>query len=160
MFNFKFGPRSLRELEGVHPSIAAVCHRALEITKQDFAVHDGLRTRDEQREMLASGASTTMDSKHLTGDAVDLVPYINGKLRWEWQPIFTVAAAVRQAAKEIGVKLRWGSAWDLNFTDTAEDPEIIQDQYAERFKERQKALPPEKRKKLFLDGPHFERILG
>jgi len=69
--SFKFGEKSLIELKGVHPELFAVVNRALELTVQDFAVHDGLRTLDEQKKLVASGASQTMDSRHLTGHAVD-----------------------------------------------------------------------------------------
>lgn len=150
MTKFRFGERSLRELEGVHPGLAAVVHRALELTEQDFAVHDGLRTREEQQALLLAGASETLDSKHLTGNAIDLVPVVNGKLRWEWVPIFAVAKAVRQAAKELNLKIRWGAAWDVNFTNTLDTPEAVSEAYAARRKAAGK--------KVFLDGPHYELI--
>jgi peptidoglycan LD-endopeptidase CwlK len=150
MPNFKFGDRSIRELEGVNQKLVAVVHRALELTEQDFAVNDGLRTREEQEALVASGASQTMDSKHLIGNAVDLVPVIAGKLRWEWEPIYTIAYAVRRAAQELKVPLRWGCAWDINFTDSASDPETVKEGYVAR---RQASG-----KKPFLDGPHFELI--
>lgn len=150
MPKFQFGERSLRELEGVHPELVAMVHRALELTEQDFAVHDGLRTREEQQALLLAGASETLDSKHLTGNAVDLVPVVNGKLRWEWVPIFAVAKAVRQAAKELNLKIRWGAAWDVNFTNTLDTPEAVSEAYAARRKAAGK--------KPFLDGPHFELI--
>lgn len=147
---FKFGERSLREMEGVHPHLVAMVHRALELTEQDFAVHDGLRTREEQQALLLAGASQTLDSKHLTGDAVDLVPVVNGKLRWEWEPIYTVAKAVRQAARDLDLKVRWGAAWDITFTHTLDTPEAVAEAYAARRKAAGK--------KVFLDGPHYELI--
>lgn len=149
---FKFGERSLRELEGVNEELVALVHRALELSTQDFAVHDGLRTREEQEQLLIAGATQTLDSKHLTGDAVDLVPIINGKLRWEWEPIYTIAKAVREAAKELNLKIRWGAAWDMNFTNTLDTPEAVSEAYAARRKAAGK--------KPFLDGPHFERFIG
>ena len=159
MPKFTFGQKSLRELEGVHPELVAIVHRALELTDQDFAVHDGLRTRAEQEQLLISGASQTLESKHLTGDAVDLVPVINGKLRWEWEPIYSVAKAVRQAARELDIKIRWGAAWDVNYTNTLDTPEAVSQGYVARWKSRMELLDPSNRKKLFLDGPHFERMI-
>ena len=94
MSNFTLGANSLKELNGVHPDLVAVVRRALELSAQDFAVHDGIRTPAEQKQLVASGASQTLDSRHLTGHAVDLVPYINGKLRWEWPPIYIIAEAI------------------------------------------------------------------
>lgn len=148
MSDFKFGEKSLKELTGVHPDLVAVVKRALELTVQDFSVHDGIRTLEEQKKLVASGASQTMDSRHLTGHAVDLVPYINGKLRWEWEPIYKIADAVRIAANELGTPIRWGGAWDVSFTDTSDSPEDLVIDYVAR---RKKAG-----KKAFIDGPHFE----
>lgn len=98
--------------------------------------------------MVASGASKTMDSRHLTGHAVDLVPYINGKLRWEWVPIYRIADAVRIAAIELGTPIRWGGAWDITFTENPDSPEDLVIDYVAR---RKKAG-----KEAFIDGPHFE----
>lgn len=148
MSNFKLSEKSLKELNGVHTDLVAVVKRALELSVQDFAVHDGIRTLEEQKKMVASGASQTLDSRHITGHAVDLVPYVNGKLRWEWEPIYRIADAVRIAAKELGTPIRWGGAWDISFTETTESPEDLVSGYVAR---RRKAG-----KKVFVDGPHFE----
>jgi peptidoglycan L-alanyl-D-glutamate endopeptidase CwlK len=147
---FQFGQSSLRELEGVDDRLAAVVHRALELTEQDFSVHDGLRTFEEQQALVISGASHTLESKHLKGHAVDLVPYVNGKLRWEWEPIYSIARAMRQAAQELNVPIRWGAAWDVRFNETDKDPKEIANDYAER---RRLAG-----RKPFLDGPHYELV--
>lgn len=77
--------------------------------------------REEQKALVASGASQTLNSMHRPqadgfGHAVDLVPYINGKLRWEWPAIYPIAAAVWQASRELGVPIRWGGAW-INMVD-------------------------------------------
>jgi peptidoglycan LD-endopeptidase CwlK len=148
MSQFILGEKSLKELAGVHPDLVAVVKRAIEITVQDFSVHDGIRTLEEQRRLVASGASQTLESRHITGHAVDLVPYINGKLRWEWDPIHNIADAVRTVAKELGIPIRWGGAWDRPFTETNDLPEDMVADYSAR---RRRAG-----KKAFLDGPHFE----
>lgn len=148
MSQFKLGEKSLKELNGVHPDLIAVVKRAIELTVQDFAIHDGIRTLAEQQQLVQAGASQTLDSRHITGHAVDLVPYINGKLRWEWEPIYKIADAVRMAAKELGTPIRWGGAWDVTLTDTDESPEdLVLDYTAQRKKVGKKA---------FIDGPHFE----
>lgn len=146
--SFILGERSLNELEGVHADLTSVVKRAIELTVQDFSVHDGIRTLEEQKKMLESGASQTLESRHLTGHAVDLVPYINGKLRWEWGPIYKIAEAVRAAARELEVPLRWGGAWDIDFTASEDLTEDLVVDYAARRKRAGK--------KAFLDGPHFE----
>ncbi len=148
MSTFKLGEKSRQELQGVHADLVAVVKRALELTVQDFAVHDGSRTLAEQKKLVAAGASQTLDSRHLDGCAVDLVPVINGKLRWEWEPIYKIADAVRIAAKELNTPLRWGGAWDVAFTESEAHPRDLVADYSAR---RKKAG-----KRAFLDGPHFE----
>jgi len=59
-----------------------------------------------------------------------------------------IADAVRTAAKELNIPLRWEGAWDVAFTDSDDRPEDLLADYSAR---RKKAG-----KKLFLDGPHFE----
>ncbi|TAK88646.1 MAG: M15 family peptidase [Aquabacterium sp.] len=145
---FAFSERSLAELRGVHADLVKVVRRALELSGQDFAVIDGLRTLDEQKRLVESGASRTMDSRHLTGHAVDLAPCVNGKLRWEWEPIWRVAEAVRAAAREAGVALVWGAAWDVVLTDTTDAPQEVSADYAARRRSAGRSV--------FLDGPHFE----
>lgn len=146
--SFKLGSKSLHELDGVHPDLVAVTKRAIELTVQDFAVHDGIRTLDEQKRLVASGASQTLDSRHITGHAVDLVPVINGKLRWEWEPIYKIADAVRLAARELGIPIRWGGAWDISLTTSTDSPEDLVADYSARRRQAGK--------KAFIDGPHFE----
>ena len=148
MSTFKLGESSLKELEGVHPDLVAIVKRAIELTVQDFAVHDGIRTLEQQKKLVEAGASQTIESRHITGHAVDLVPYINGKLRWEWEPIYRITDAVRAAAKELGTPLRWGGAWDVVLTQSEEHPEdLVADYVASRKKAGKKA---------FIDGPHYE----
>ena len=148
MAAFSLGAKSLKELQGVHADLVAVVHRALEISSQDFAVHDGIRTLAEQQQLVARGASTTLDSRHLSGHAVDLVPCLNGKLRWEWPPIYVIADAMRVAAVAAKVPLRWGGNWDVDFTASTEAPEDLVAAYVAA--RRRQGL------RAFIDGPHFE----
>lgn len=145
---YKLSERSLKELANVHDDLVSVIRRAAELSAQEFAVHDGIRTLAEQKELVRSGASQTLDSRHLTGHAVDLVPVINGKLRWEWDPIYRIADAVRTAAKELEIPLRWGGAWDIDFTSSNDHAEDLVADYSARRKRAGK--------KVFLDGPHYE----
>lgn len=153
---YSLGAKSRAELRGVHPDLVRVVERAIQITLQDFSVHDGLRTEAEQREYVRSGASQTMNSKHRAqsdsyGHAVDLVPYINGKLRWEWPAIYPIAAAVWQAAQELGVSLRWGGPW-VNLSDIKTGTPAAMKQAVDAYGARQRKAG----KKAFTDGPHFE----
>jgi len=152
---YTLGQASLKELAGVHPKLVAVVKRAIQITTQDFSVHDGLRTMEEQKRYVATGVSKTMNSMHRTqpdgyGHAVDLVPYINGKLRWEWPAIYPIAVAVREAARELDVDIRWGGHWgrlgDIAATSQSMN-KAVQDYVAARRKAGKSA---------FIDGPHYE----
>ena len=153
---FALGTASRAELKGVHPDLIRVVERAIKLTTQDFSVHDGLRTEAEQRRYVSTGVSRTMNSMHRTqadgfGHAVDLVPFINGKLRWEWPAIYPIAAAVWQAAKDEGVEIRWGGPWANLSTIKTGSPAAMKaavDAYA--------AARRKLGKSAFLDGPHFE----
>ncbi len=148
MSNFKLGAKSLKELTGVNADLVAVVKRAIELTVQDFSVHDGIRTLKEQQKLVQSGASKTLKSRHITGHAVDLVPYVNGKLRWEWDPIYKIADAVKTAANELDIPIRWGGAWDILLTENDDLPEDMVVDYVNRRQSNGK--------KAFLDGPHYE----
>lgn len=103
--------RDEKRLKGVHEDLRAVVLRAAQITKTDFMVVEGLRTEERQRALVKAGASRTMNSKHLTGRAVDLAPLVDGKPRWDWPLFYRLADAMKAAAAELGVKLTWGGDW-------------------------------------------------
>lgn len=110
---FRFSKRSLSNLEGVDSRLVSVAKRALEITEVDFGVIDGLRTLAEQKEFYDAGASKTMKSKHLEGRAIDTLAFVGSKGRWD-EPLFAkIAEAFAQAARELGVRIRWGGNWDI-----------------------------------------------
>jgi peptidoglycan L-alanyl-D-glutamate endopeptidase CwlK len=145
---FFLSNKSLAQLNAVHVDLATVVKRAIEETRLDFTVIDGLRTEQEQKVNVANGVSKTMKSRHLTGHAVDLVPYVDGRLRWEWTAICTIAEAVRKAALAQAIPIRWGGAWNQMLTDSEADPG---DMMANYVLARQTAG-----RKAFLDGPHYE----
>jgi len=100
--------RSRQRLSGVHPDLVAVVKRAIEITEQDFSVIEGIRGIERQRQLVKNGDSTTMNSRHLTGHAVDLAPY---PLSWDWEYFYPIADAMKAAAEELDVDLEWGGDW-------------------------------------------------
>ena len=75
---FKLSKKSLDKLITVEPKLQSVVRRAIELTKVDFGVIEGIRTVERQEELVAKGASKTMKSKHIEGRAVDLMAYIDG----------------------------------------------------------------------------------
>lgn len=146
---FKLSQRSIERLDGVDDRLVDVVCRAIEITTVDFGVTEGLRTIETQRQYVATGKSQTMDSKHLTGDAIDLVAYINGQVSWELNLYDNIADAMKQAAIEKNVALRWGAAWNV--------PDIRL--WRGTMEEAMNFYIDERRrqnKRPFIDGPHFE----
>lgn len=109
---FKFGPRSKRRMTGVHPDLVKVMNRAIETSETDFTVLEGVRTLATQRKYVATGKSKTMNSRHLTGHAIDIAPLDeNGDITWEWPLYHKLAEFVKQAAEDVGVTVEWGGDW-------------------------------------------------
>ena len=109
---FALSKRSKDRLEGVHPDLVAVVNLAIERTPLDFTVLEGLRSIERQRQLVAKGASKTMNSRHLSGHAVDLAPIDeNGAVSWDWPLYHMLAPVVKQAAADLGVDLEWGGDW-------------------------------------------------
>jgi len=107
---YRLSQRSRNNLSGVDPRLVAVTKRAIEITKQDFSVIEGVRSFQRQKLLKAQGKSRTLNSRHLTGHAVDLVDY---PITWDWDNFYPIADAMIQAAKELDVPLRWGGNWQV-----------------------------------------------
>jgi len=105
------GQRSLSRLEGVHPDLVRVVKKAATMSPIDFMVLEGLRTIERQKQLMAAGATKTMNSRHLTGHAVDLAPMIGGTVRWDWPLYHQLAAVVKDAAKAENVPIQWGGDW-------------------------------------------------
>ncbi|HFV9291649.1 TPA: M15 family metallopeptidase [Serratia fonticola] len=115
MPNFSFSKRSEGNLVGVNSALVKVVRRALEITTVDFIVIEGVRTLERQKALKAAGASKTMDSRHLTGHAVDLLPVGGDWNNYKcWLPVLD---AMHQAGAELGVRLRFGVTWTDNPRD-------------------------------------------
>lgn len=144
-----FGRSSERHLVGVDARLVAVTRRALALSPVDFAVVDGLRTREEQAAHVQSGASWTLESRHLTGHAVDVAPWVGGRARWDWGLFYRLAAAFHQAAALEGISLRWGGVWDRLLLDL--DRSALEREVANYVARRLRAGKPAR-----IDGAHFE----
>jgi len=101
--------RSERNLIGVHPDLVKVVTRAA--GKSSFLVTEGLRTKARQAQLVKAGASQTMNSRHITGHAVDVAAIVNGEARWDWPLYAAIADKMKAAAKELGVPIVWGGDW-------------------------------------------------
>ena len=146
---FKLSQRSIDKMEGVDADLVAVTKRAIELTKIDFGVIYGMRTIQQQENLVAAGKSQTMKSKHLVGRAVDLMAYVDGKGCWELNVYDDLCDAMKEAAKELSVAIKWGAAWSegdiRTYPGTAEDAMMA---YVD--------LRRGQGRRPFIDGPHFE----
>lgn len=135
---YALSKQSMARLKGVHPRLIRVVMRAIAITRQDFFVLEGVRSRARQHvlygqgrtrnELLAVGVDPdlskpsmqkvtwTLRSNHFVntntayGHAVDLAPY---PIDWNTLAKFdAISKAMFEAARIEGVKIRWGADWD------------------------------------------------
>jgi peptidoglycan L-alanyl-D-glutamate endopeptidase CwlK len=114
--SFNLSARSRSRLIGVHADLVKVVERAITITIVDFSVVEGLRTLAKQAEYFKKGKSMTMNSRHLTGHAVDLAPWmmVDGRMTIDWESDAgweAVADAMKSSAYVLNVPLEWGGDW-------------------------------------------------
>ena len=134
---FNLSQRSLDRLVGVDERLQRVVKRAIELSKQDFMVLEGVRTRQQCMTNYGKGRTIAQcvakgvpaqyanpkaakvtwlnnpfASKHVSGKAVDLVPY---PVDWyNLKKFDVIAQAMLQASKELGIPIRWGADWDAD----------------------------------------------
>ena len=114
---FIFGKSSRSKLAGVHQDLIIVMTLALDRSDIDFGITEGLRTKARQKKLVESGASWTMNSRHLTGHAVDFACYDGGEVSWAWPLYNRVGATVKSVAKEYGIPVVWGGDWSKKRRD-------------------------------------------
>tara|TARA_E500000081_G_scaffold150727_1_gene179738 strand:+ start:2517 stop:3065 length:549 start_codon:yes stop_codon:yes gene_type:complete len=152
--SFTLSSRSLSKLEGVHESLVSIVKEAITLTKVDFGVICGTRTHSEQAALVQSGASKTMNSKHMiqasTGKshAVDLMAYIGSRGSWELNLYDDIADAIKAAAVIQGHPVTWGGAWHKKLNDWKDTSEELMNEYID--------LRRSQGRKPFIDGPHFQ----
>lgn len=108
---WRFSINSEAQLKTVKPQLAAVMRRALELSPIDFRISEGKRSAERQALLFAHKATRTLNSRHLTGDAVDVAAVVGGQVRWDWPLYGQIAAAVKLAARELNTKITWGGDW-------------------------------------------------
>jgi len=146
---YKLSTKSQERLMGVEPELKEIVYEAIKVTKIDFGVIEGLRTEEKQKQLVESGASQTMKSKHLEGRAVDLMAYIGGRGSWELNVYDEIADAMKEAAIKVDVAVRWGAAWTV--TDIRE--------WEGTMEEAMNSYVDTRRgqgRRPFIDAPHFE----
>lgn len=129
--------RSRERMKGVHPDLVGVIERAAELAPGTFIVTEGLRSPDRQYQLYVTGASKTLNSRHLTGHAVDLAALVDGKVRWDWPLYHKLAETMRTSSIERGIPIRWGGTWKL-------------------LSEIKGPITADILSRSFPDGPHYE----
>lgn len=125
----KLSKSSSDKLSTVNPKLQKVILKAFENMPFDVTILEGIRSKERQAELFAKGASKTMNSKHLTGNAIDIAPY---PVNWNDKEGFVIMAeCILLTAMDMGIKVRWGGDWNMNG----------------QWKDES-----------FYDGPHFELI--
>lgn len=124
----RFGQRSLDSLKGVHPLLCEVMHEAIKNSPYDFTITEGVRTVQRQQELYAQGRTkpgaivTNVDgvkvkSNHQPkadgyGYAVDIYPYLNGKVDVNaLTELKAIGAHICKVAKTMGINVEWGGNW-------------------------------------------------
>ena len=148
---YRLGSRSIQELTGVKDELVTLASLGILHTPVDFTVFDGLRTQEEQQELFNIGASHVLKSKHMTGDAIDLVPWIGGKARWEQTACERIAKTIWCLATLHNIKLRWGAVWDRPFLDL--NPNELHKEIA-NYVHRQR----DQGRGTFIDAVHYELL--
>lgn len=128
--------RDLERLKGVDTLLASVTLQVIRRHSVECHVSEGLRTAARQRELVAAGKSKTLDSKHLTGHAVDLIVMTGGKPDWSPKAYTELARTFAQVALEFGIPIRWGGSWRWISGPNCHDYPFLAAK--------------------FFDGPHFE----
>jgi peptidoglycan L-alanyl-D-glutamate endopeptidase CwlK len=151
MKKFTLSKRSRNNLVGVNDKLVQVVELAIQLTDVDFAVTEGVRTLARQRQLVAQGASKTLNSKHITGHAVDLVAFLGSRVSWELKLYDEIADAMASAAREHGVAIRWGGAWNVpDIRNWNGDMESAMVHYVDTRRREGK--------RPFIDAPHFEMV--
>ena len=148
---FYLSKKSLSILDTVNPPLQEVSQLAIKKCRVDFGVICGVRSMAEHQALVDSGASKTMKSKHLEGNAVDVMAYVGSRGSWEITLYDDIADAFKAAAVELDIGIRWGAAWHIpDIREWFEPMQAATDNYVDvRRKEG---------KRPFIDAPHFELI--
>lgn len=120
---FEFSAASRSKLVGVHPDLVQVANRAIQISKIDFGIAEGLRSYERQAELMRQRKTTTLHSKHLIqtstgyGHAIDVFAYVNNIASYNWRYYGPIVQAFIEAGTALGIQLRFGHLWQT-FTDS------------------------------------------
>lgn len=108
---YSFSQRSNDRLKGVHPKLVQVMQEAIKESPLDFSITEGVRSVERQKELFESGKSQTMRSRHISGHAVDIAVFIDGKITWDFSKYQIVADHIKTVAKSLNIPIEWGGDW-------------------------------------------------
>ncbi len=108
---FSLSQRSKDRLKGVHPDLVKVIEEAIKESPLDFSISEGLRTKERQKVLFDSGKSQTMNSRHITGHAIDFAVIKDGEVTWDFKYYQLVADHIKAVAKALDVPIIWGGDW-------------------------------------------------
>lgn len=108
---YQFGVLSKERLEGVHQDLRKVFYEAIGGSPYDFSITEGLRTYKRQKMLVEAGKSKTMNSRHLTGHAVDFCIIIDGKASWDVPKYKEVATHIKAVADKLEIPIVCGVDW-------------------------------------------------
>jgi len=128
--SFAFARKSLTNMEDVYPPLVFLSSQALQLSRVDFACVTGALSDEQQEWLVQRGVSRTRYSPHQRNDsgysmAVELVPFINGRLNYNRQSIYQIVAAMYDASVRslCPDKIRWHGALDMRLDDFGDSPE-------------------------------------
>lgn len=108
---FILGNQSNKNLTGVHPDLVKVVRKAIQISEVDFRITEGLRSKERQKELVSKGLSQTMNSRHITGHAVDVAALVNNTVSWDWNLYEKISKAFKKASADLNIPIVWGGDW-------------------------------------------------
>jgi len=113
---YALSQRSKDRLKGVHPDLVKVIEEAIKESPLDFSISEGLRTKERQKVLFDAGKSKTMNSRHITGHAIDFAVIKDGEVTWDFKYYQLVADHIKAVAQKLDVPIVAGADW-VSFRD-------------------------------------------
>ena len=101
---------------GVHSDLMKVYTLANEYAQADgkrIHLREGVRTKSRQVKLVKAGFSKTLNSRHLTGHAIDLEYQYAGKRNnsRDWRNARDINKYMQRASRSLRIKVEWGGNW-------------------------------------------------
>jgi peptidoglycan L-alanyl-D-glutamate endopeptidase CwlK len=112
-----FNERSMDYLAPLDPRLRELMLETERIASErgiDFEISEGMRDPERQAELVASGASQTMNSRHLHGNAADIhILNPDGSINWDFEAYRPIADIAKSVAADMGITdFVWGGDWE------------------------------------------------